>query len=169
MKRLGMQIEKLAKLYSKKGVRRLKQSNSSIQTVICDDASIKDELLIVIPEIPPSNNKYMGRGSTRTQAFEYQAEKQKWQQMVGWLVIQAKWKSEPIERAVVEITYYFKNKIRRDPDNYSGKFILDGLVRARVLKDDSFGNIQLVLRGDCDKKNPRTEVNVRRDIDGVNL
>ncbi|MFT9495804.1 RusA family crossover junction endodeoxyribonuclease [Anaerosolibacter sp.] len=140
----------------------MKKPKSNIQQVICDDSQIRDELLIVIPEIPPSNNKYMGRGSTRTQAFTYQAEKQRWQQMIGWLVKQAKWKSEPIAKAVVEITYYFKDKIQRDPDNYSGKFILDSLVRAGVLKDDSFSNIQLVLKGDYDKKNPRTEVQVRR-------
>jgi len=37
---------------------------------------------LVIPEIPPSNNKYMGRGSIKGQAFAYQEEKQRW----AWLV-----------------------------------------------------------------------------------
>lgn len=140
----------------------MKNPKSNIQKVICDDSQIRDELLIVIPEIPPSNNKYMGRGSKFEHTVQYQAEKQNWQYMIGWLVKEAKWKSEPIVKAVVEITYYFKDKIRRDPDNYSGKFILDGLVKAEVLIDDSFSNIQLVLKGEYDKKNPRTEVHVRR-------
>ena len=111
---------------------------------------------LVIPEIPPSNNRFMGRGSKGYQAFVYQEEKTKWE----WLVraaIKNKPK-EPIEKAVVNITYYFPDKRRRDPDNYSGKFLLDGLTRAGMIKDDSFSNINLVLTGKVDGSNPRTEI-----------
>ena len=45
-------------------------------------------------------------------------------------------------------------------DNYSGKFILDGLVSAGIIQDDSFQCIDLRLKADYDKKNPRTEVEV---------
>ena len=68
--------------------------------------------------------------------------------------------SQPLRNAVVTLTYYFKDKRRRDPDNYSGKMILDGLVRAGILKDDSFSNIDLVLCGDYDKDSPRTEIKI---------
>ncbi|QUH21439.1 RusA family crossover junction endodeoxyribonuclease [Alkaliphilus sp. B6464] len=116
---------------------------------------------LVIPDIPPSNNKYMGRGSTRTQAFEYQNIKKHWADTIGWLV-----KKEKIDnaykKAVVKITYYFPTKHRRDPDNYSGKFILDGLVRSGILVDDSFSNIELILKGDYDRSNPRTEIEIER-------
>jgi len=114
---------------------------------------------LIIPEIPPSNNKFMGRGSKNYQAFTYQEEKQKW----AWLVQAAIKKKlvKPIEKAVVNITYYFPDKRRRDPDNYSGKFILDGLTKAGIIKDDSFDNIELVLAGRVDRENPRTEIIVK--------
>lgn len=113
---------------------------------------------IVIPAIPPSNNKYMGRGSKYVQQVQYQSEKQQW----AWYIRSfAKYQGKPIEKAVVKITYYFKDKRRRDPDNYAGKFILDGLVDAGILVDDSFNNIELVLRGKWDKKKPRTEIEIK--------
>ncbi len=65
---------------------------------------------------------------------------------------------KPFEKSIVEINYYFKDKRRRDPDNYSGKFILDGLVSAGVIADDNFGSIKLLLDGYHDKQNPRTEI-----------
>ena len=67
---------------------------------------------------------------------------------------------EPLKRAVVHIKYYFKDKRRRDPDNYSGKMLLDPLVRENILTDDSFNNIELRLSADIDKANPRTEINI---------
>lgn len=114
---------------------------------------------LTIPEIPPSNNEFMGRGSRKYQAFTYQDEKKKWE----WLVkaaIKDKPK-KPLQKAEVKIIYYFKTHHRRDPDNYSGKFILDGLTSAGIIQDDSFANIDLVLRGRVDKENPRTEIYVR--------
>lgn len=116
-------------------------------------------LKLTILEIPPSNNKFMGRGSKNYQAFAYQEEKKRW----AWLVRQALGRTYiklPKKNAVVKIKYYFKDRRRRDPDNYSGKFILDGLVHAGVLADDSFNNIELILRGGYDRKNPRTEIEI---------
>jgi len=113
----------------------------------------------VIPEIPPSNNKFMGRGTRYVQSIQYQEEKQKW----AWL-IRAALKDKPkkpFEKAEVKIIYYFPTRQRRDPDNYSGKFILDGLTQAGIIKDDSFGNIDLILRGRVDRDNPRTEIYVQ--------
>lgn len=67
----------------------------------------------------------------------------------------------PLERAIVNITYYFKDQRRRDPDNYSGKMLLDPLVKEGILKDDSFDVVTLVLDGKVDKHNPRTEIEIR--------
>jgi len=113
---------------------------------------------LVIPAIPPSNNKYMGRGSIKGQAFAYQAEKCRWE----WLIKAAmKQKPEkPFGKSKVKITYFFPDRRRRDPDNYSGKFLLDGLTQAGIIEDDSFSNIQLELRGKHDKQNPRTEIEI---------
>lgn len=117
------------------------------------------DIQLVIPDIPPSNNKFMGRGSKYYQAFTYQEEKTKWE----WLVRAAvnKRPKKPLEKAIVNITYYFPDKRRRDPDNYSGKFLLDGLTKAGIIKDDSFSNIDLILAGRVDRENPRTVIEVK--------
>lgn len=119
---------------------------------------IMTKICLIIPDIPPSNNKYQGRGSQKEHIIDYQEEKTKW----GWLVrahINKKPK-KPFERAIVKITYYFPDKRRRDPDNYSGKFILDGLVDSNIIADDSFFNIKLILDAKTDRDKPRTMVEV---------
>lgn len=72
-----------------------------------------------------------------------------------------------LDRAEVKITYFFPTRHRRDQDNYSGKFILDGLTEAGVIKDNSFDCIKLVLVGDYDKADPRTEVEIT-EMEGEN-
>lgn len=49
----------------------------------------------------------------------------------------------PMNKVSVTLEFYFPDKRRRDPDNYgfSAKFLLDGLVKAGVLSDDSFDEI----------------------------
>jgi Holliday junction resolvase RusA-like endonuclease len=109
-----------------------------------------------IDEIPPSNNIYMGRGTRKTQSQAYQAEKRKW----AWLILEAVNKKgkpkEPIKKSIVTLLYSFPDKRRRDPDNYSGKFIMDGLVNAGVIEDDSFKNITLNLSANFGSKEPST-------------
>ena len=113
----------------------------------------------VITDIPPSNNKYIGTGG-RGANFKYQEEKRKWE----WMVLEAVGRnkpSDPLEKAVVRLTYYFPTRHRRDPDNYSGKFLLDGLVEAKVIEDDSFNCIDLEIVGKLDRDNPRTEITIK--------
>lgn len=116
-----------------------------------------NEVKIIIQDIPPSNNKYMGNSHS---FHAYRDEKEKWE----WLVLSAikKRPRKPYKRAIVKIEYFFGDKRRRDPDNYSGKFLLDGLTKAGILEDDSFKNVELILRGNYDKHNPRTEITVKR-------
>jgi Holliday junction resolvase RusA-like endonuclease len=114
----------------------------------------RNTMRLIINALPPSANKFIGRKAV----WEYRAEKQAWH----WLVKAAirERPREPYERAVVAITYYFPDKRRRDPDNYSGKMILDPLVREGILADDSFSNVRLELSAEIDAKNPRTAVTV---------
>lgn len=110
---------------------------------------------IVIHKIPPSNNNYMGNSHN----FNiYRQEKELWH----WLIKAAisKRPLKPYKKAVVHIKYYFKDRRRRDPDNYSGKMLLDPLVREGILQDDSFNNIELRLSADIDSDNPRTEITI---------
>lgn len=110
----------------------------------------------IIEDIPPSNNEYLGRGSKGLR-YKYQQDKRMWEWLVRQAVGQDKPK-KPLSNAIVQLTYYFPTKHRRDPDNYSGKFILDGLVKSKVIEDDSFNCIDLILEGKHDKDNPRTEI-----------
>ncbi len=110
----------------------------------------------VIPEIPPSLNKFMGRKNH----WEYRKLKQEWSDLVVCCCRPIQ--EESLAKAVVTLTYYFPTKARRDPDNYNGKMILDGLVRAGIIKDDSFENIELRLKGGHDKSSPRTEIEITK-------
>lgn len=118
---------------------------------------------LVVKEIPPSNNKYMGNSKNFN---VYRREKEKWHWLIKSALSKAEKPKEPIKKAVVTITYYFRDNRRRDPDNYSGKMILDPLVREGVLQDDSFENIDLHLhKGGVDKINPRTEIEIKNRRD----
>lgn len=108
----------------------------------------------VVYDVPPSNNKYIGSGS-RGRNFQYQKEKKAWARKVAAAVGDNK-PNKPIEKSIVTLKYYFGTRHRRDPDNYSGKFLLDGLIEAGVIEDDSFNHITLRLEGGYDKDNPRT-------------
>ena len=106
-----------------------------------------------IPEIPPSINRFVGRSAQ----WQYREQKQHWATLMA--VHCRPRPAVPLERATVKITYYFPTRGRRDPDNYL-KFLLDGLVRCGIIKDDCFGCIDLVLVGAHDKLRPRVEVTV---------
>ena len=109
----------------------------------------------IIPFIPPSNNQFIGKD----QKFRYQKIKKEWEQIIKLYTLKNK-PYKPIKQCRLTLFYYFKDKIRRDPDNYSGKFILDGLVKSGIIYDDSFFNINLILKASVDKSNPRLEITI---------
>lgn len=111
----------------------------------------------VIPDIPPSNNRFIGRADI----WEYRRIKKDWEQLV---LYSAKIRPrEPLTCVNVCIRYFFPDKKRRDPDNYSGKMILDGLRYAGIIKDDCFGCITLKLEAFVDREKPRLEILVSDD------
>lgn len=115
------------------------------------------ELAITLQGVPPSLNRFAGRQNT----WEYRQAKQQWTSTVYYTCKASKDRpAQPFERAVVEITYYFPDKRRRDSDNFAGKFLLDGLTKAGVIADDDFAHIRLVLAGAYDKNNPHTEIKI---------
>lgn len=105
--------------------------------------------------IPPSNNKFIGRKNI----WSYREQKKNWEFLIRNATENSR-PEKPLKCAQVNITYFFPDKRRRDPDNYSGKFILDGLVRAGVLADDSFSNVVISLTGKYCKDCPRTEIEI---------
>ena len=111
---------------------------------------------IVINDIPPSNNKFMGK----TYNYNvYQRLKENWHWLIKGAIKERPQK--PLNKAIIHITYFFRDKRRRDPDNYSGKMLLDPLVREGILADDSFDNITLILSAGYDKSEPRTEIEIK--------
>ena len=118
---------------------------------ICPQCERK-RYIYTIPDIPPSLNKFAGRENV----WAYRADKKQWQALCA--VYCRPKPSEPIKKCVVRITYFFRTRQRHDPDNYSGKFILDGLREAGIIEDDSFSNVELQLCGSYDKENPRKEI-----------
>ena len=108
-----------------------------------------------IPLVPSSLNKFAGRQNT----WEYRALKKQWKELVFWYCRPRP--ETPIKRAIVTLTYHFADRRRRDPDNYAGKMILDGLTEAGIIEDDSFSNIELRLRcGEPDRESQRTVVEI---------
>lgn len=112
-----------------------------------------------LPFIPPSNNRFIGRKNVH----EYQRIKKQWAELIA---LRCRPRPEkPLRNVTVRIIYYFPDHIRRDPDNYSGKMLLDGLVRSGIIEDDSFSCIRLELIGDYDKQNPRTVIQIDKKGD----
>lgn len=63
----------------------------------------------------------------------------------------------------LDITWYCKNK-RKDKDNIAAgiKFILDGLVKAGVIKNDGWKEINnFSHKFKVDKDNPRVEIEIK--------
>lgn len=112
---------------------------------------------VVVHDIPPSNNEYMGNSHNFN---EYRKQKERWHWLIKAAIVKADKPKKPLEKAKVHIKYYFSTKHRRDPDNYSGKMLLDPLVREGILKDDSFKVVTLVLSADYDKEDKRTEIEI---------
>ena len=113
---------------------------------------------ITLKGVPPSLNRFAGRENMN----EYRNAKKQWTDAVIWTVKARKDRpSTPYRQAHVELMYYFPDNRRRDPDNYSGKLLMDGLTKAGVIADDSFACVALSIGGDCDRANPRTVITVR--------
>ena len=110
---------------------------------------------LTIPEIPPSLNKYL--------RMHYQTRKRvndHWAEIIWHLKLEQRYTESPLKKSKVTLIYYFPDKKRRDPDNYAGKMIMDGLTRARIIEDDSFDNVILEIKAKVDKRNPRVEVEI---------
>lgn len=108
--------------------------------------------------IPPSWNRFAGRQNQWT----YRIQKNQWTERVAWAANKEVSKTMPWGRAEVIITYHFRDARRRDPDNFSGKFILDGLTEAGIITDDSFDVVTLTLQKGDKSSQPYTEVKVVR-------
>ena len=112
-----------------------------------------------IPGRLPSLNEIIDAAKQGKGRYQpYALMKEEYTTMIGWL---AK-KLPNFEKVALIITWYEPNS-RRDPDNIMAgqKFILDALVQAGVIPNDSQKYIQGILhRFDVDRKNPRVKVEI---------
>lgn len=123
---------------------------------------------INIAAVPPSNNESQGKGG-RKRAFAYQDQKKLWNEWIWVMRSRLKERGElqgislPYEKATVIMRYNFKGSRRRDPDNYSGKMILDGLKNNGFIVDDSFKDIDIFPMATFDNKEESTEIIILED------
>lgn len=110
-----------------------------------------------IMDIPSSNNKYQGQGSKSKAIRDYPIEKKLWVQLI-WIqksmmkasgeLTKEQLQQLPLQQATIILHYHFRTHIRRDPDNYSGKVILDALKDQGFITDDSFKEIDIFPMAD---------------------
>lgn len=110
-------------------------------------------ITICIPDTPPSNNEFLGKNKR----FQYATAKQHWEKMVYAYGRNLK-PDKPYHHATVHIHYTFPDKRRRDPDNYSGKMLLDPLTKLGIIRDDNFGAIRLELSAESEKGKRETKI-----------
>lgn len=90
------------------------------------------------------------------------AIKQKWKEFAIFWCKYHKLEGMMLDDYAIEYVTYMPSKRRADPDNYTCKFLLDGFVEAGFLADDDGSHMRaLILRTGYDKKNPRTDINVK--------
>ena len=120
---------------------------------------LRNQTLILDGELPALNeiiaaskthwSRYyrVKRGNTQIVALECRAQKLK-----------------PVDAPVYVIFKHYRPNKKKDPDNVAGgaqKAILDGLVKARILPDDTMRYISSLHHYfEIDKKKPRIEVEI---------
>jgi Holliday junction resolvase RusA-like endonuclease len=117
------------------------------------------EVKFDIPGRLPGTNEMIDAAKKGKGKYQPYAEmKDIYTNMVAWL---AK-KLPKYNRINLIITWYEPNE-KRDPDNVMGgqKFILDGLVRAGTIPNDTRKYIKSITHiPELDRKNPRVEIEI---------
>ena len=112
-----------------------------------------------IPGRLPGFNEIIEAAKQGTGNYQpYARMKEEYTTMVAWLA-----KKLPAYEKVALIITWYEPDLRRDPDNVMAgqKFILDGLVAAGTIPNDSQKHIKgIVHRFEVDRQNPRVEVEI---------
>lgn len=116
---------------------------------------------LIIPGILPNLNDYI---AAERQHRQKAAQMKKQTERIIMLCVKAQLRGVSFDGPVVMRYTWFEPNRRRDKDNVSSfgrKCIQDALVRAGVLKNDGWGEIEAFSdRFFVDKKNPRVEVEI---------
>lgn len=111
--------------------------------------------IIEVNDVPPSNNQFLGQASTN---WKYNRIKKHWDSLISEAITGRP--DKPLPKAKVHIHYIFPDRRRRDPDNYSGKMIMDPLVTHGFIIDDSFNNVKLTLSAEVKPKEKWTIITI---------
>lgn len=114
-------------------------------------------LKITIFRIHPSLNRWTNWHYTK----KHQVKKD-WEDEICLLLI--KYKKLQLEKAKVRIIYYTPN-YQSDRDNYTPKFIMDGLVKSGLLADDNRNIVKPTWDfGFATTENQRTEITITWEV-----
>lgn len=90
--------------------------------------------------------------------------KNKWGDLGVWIAEEYNLSNKQIENSLIEFRIFGETKAKRDLDNLAAgiKFLNDGLfVKSKMYIDDNYNHINpLIIVGDYDKENPRTEIRI---------
>ncbi len=104
--------------------------------------------------IPPSLNTWM-----IMKRFEMNHQKQVWKEFGEWLVDYHGFKNLKLDLCKITIEYFFRDKRKRDADNYTPKNLFDAFTSAGLLIDDDFNHVEsLTIKGSYSQEDPRTEI-----------
>lgn len=112
---------------------------------------------IVIPGELPGLNKIIDK--SKQHWASYSKMKKKYTNKAAWL---AKSELPKMNKIDLCFTWYCKNR-RKDKDNIlvGQKFVIDGLVKAEIIKNDGWNEIgDIVHKFAIDKNNPRVEIKI---------
>jgi hypothetical protein len=128
------EARKLGLIVNKKTGRAKKKSTRPESIVRLEPG----KLTIVIYDVPPSLNvwdkwHYMKKAEVKKQ----------WEELIGALLSGKKRIKRAFDKPIVRITFYYNIDRDRDKDNMAPKWIMDGLVKAGVLKDDNSKEVDL--------------------------
>ena len=73
---------------------------------------------------------------------------------------------KPVQKCKIEFELFFKDKRKRDLDNYSAtiKMILDGLVQAGIIQDDNYSVVEeITIRCGGQAKTEHIKVTIKGD------
>lgn len=105
-----------------------------------------------VSRIPPSLNEWKNWHWSRQSKYKHELT-----QAIRLLALAARLPKH--RRATVLVKYFFKDGRARDKDNYGGKFLLDAIRYAGIIKDDNSSVIDLPEPVfEVDREKPRVEV-----------
>lgn len=114
---------------------RAKIKRNRPQSEVKQDGS---RLTITINDVPPSLNVWHGMHWAKKEQ-----EKRKWEELIKSLLAGKKKLRQAYRRPTVRITFYFDIDRDRDKDNMTPKWIMDGLVKVGVIRDDNSKEVDL--------------------------